>query len=290
MPKSKRAKVVPLTKTTKKGKKQKETLIQELRDACDTFTNLYVFSVKNMRNITFKEVRKEWTGSRFFLGKNKVMALALGKTKATEYKKNLSQVTRSISGSRGLLLTNTPKDDVIRAFEEFKEEHYARSGFIATRDFILEAGPLPQPFSMEPTLRKLGLPTKLKAGTILLESKVTVCQKGDTLTPEQCKILEYFEQKMAIMRIVLHAHYAFQDNTFTKLKEDEEEESQDISLNEGKEGKGEDDDEEVVAIESGPGFIFKGLETSKKGKGKQGEESAEMEEDNQIEGDDDDGS
>jgi len=207
--------------------------------------------------------------------------------------KNLSQVTRNISGSRGLFLTNTPKDDVIRAFEEFKEEHYARSGFIATRDFILEAGPLPQPFSMEPTLRKLGLPTKLKAGTISLESKVTVCQKGDTLTPEQCKILEYFEQKMAVMRIVLHAHYAFQDNTFTKLKEDEEEEeSQDISLKEGKEGKGEDDDEEVVAIESGPGFIFKGLETSKKGKGKgkQREESAEMEQDNQIEGDDDDGS
>jgi len=200
-----------------------------------------------------------------FLGQEQGDGFSTWKNQGNGVQKNLAQVTPHVTGARGLFLTNSPKEDVIKAFEELKEEHYARSGFIATKNFYLEAGPLPQPFSMEPTLRKLGLPTKLKAGTILLESKVTVCQKGDTLTPEQCKILEYFEQKMAIMRIILHAHYSFTDNSFTKLQDDEEEESSD-NLNESKEGKGEEDDDEIVSIESGPGFIFEGLEKSKKGK------------------------
>jgi len=156
----------------------------------------------------------------FFLGKNKVMALSLGKSKSSEYKEGLYQVSKNITGNRGLFFTNTSKEDVLRTFDEFKEEHYPRSGFIATRNFYIEPGPLNQPFSMEPTLRKLGLPTKLKDGAIQLDTKVTVCQVGDTLTPEQCRILEYFEQKMAIMRILIHYHYSFQDHTFTKLRED----------------------------------------------------------------------
>lgn len=43
---------------------------------------------------------------------------------------------------------------------------------------------------MEPYLRtNLGLPTSLKNGVIHLEKDFSVCNSGDTLTPEQAKIL-----------------------------------------------------------------------------------------------------
>jgi len=45
------------------------------------------------------------------------------------------------------------------------------------------------PVTMEPTLRKLGLPVRLLDGKIVLPAECVVCKAGDALTPEQCKIL-----------------------------------------------------------------------------------------------------
>jgi hypothetical protein len=43
---------------------------------------------------------------------------------------------------------------------------------------------------MEPYLRnQLGMPTLLKNGVILLQSEFTVSTAGETLTPEQARIL-----------------------------------------------------------------------------------------------------
>jgi len=70
------------------------------------------------------------------------------------------------------------------------EKDYARAGFVATETVELPAGPLPQfAHSIEPHLRKLGLPTRLNKGVIELDRNHTVCKKGATLTPEQAKIL-----------------------------------------------------------------------------------------------------
>jgi mRNA turnover protein 4 len=47
-----------------------------------------------MRNTFLKEIRSEFKDSRFFLGKNKVMAKALGTTSEDEYKENLRQISK----------------------------------------------------------------------------------------------------------------------------------------------------------------------------------------------------
>lgn len=45
-----------------------------------------MFSVDNMRNLHLKNVREMWKDhSKFFLGKNRVMALALGRNESEEY-------------------------------------------------------------------------------------------------------------------------------------------------------------------------------------------------------------
>lgn len=51
-------------------------------------------------------------------------------------------------------------------------------------------GPLPNfAHSMEPHLRKLGMPTRLNKGVIELDRNYVVCREGVVLTPEQAKIL-----------------------------------------------------------------------------------------------------
>lgn len=65
MPKSKRAKVVHLTKTDKKGKELSQKLFANVQEAADTFQHVFVFSVENMRNSYLKEVRAEFADSRY---------------------------------------------------------------------------------------------------------------------------------------------------------------------------------------------------------------------------------
>jgi mRNA turnover protein 4 len=204
MPKSKREKVVHLTKTTKKGMGLKEKLVETVRDAIAEYSSIYLITVDNMRNNKFKELREEWKDSRFFFGKNKVMALALGINSADEMKNNLHKISERLVGKCGLLFTNKSHDEVASFFDEYSIPNFARSGFKSTMDFNLSAGPLDDlPFSMEALLRKLGLNTKLNEGVPTLLVDTAVCKKGDILTPEQCKLLEIFKIEMAVMKVRL---------------------------------------------------------------------------------------
>ena len=65
MPKSKRAKVVHLSKTNKKGKELSQKLFANVREAADSYQYIFVFSVENMRNTYLKEVRTEFADSRY---------------------------------------------------------------------------------------------------------------------------------------------------------------------------------------------------------------------------------
>lgn len=65
MPKSKRAKVVHLTKVEKKGKELSQRLFTAVRDAADHCQYIFVFSVENMRNNYLKDVRTEFADSRY---------------------------------------------------------------------------------------------------------------------------------------------------------------------------------------------------------------------------------
>ena len=89
MPRSKRNKVVPLTKVKRKGRSGKETLVENVRDAIDAYTNAYVLSFDAIRAGPFKTLAfKMREDSKFFLGKNKVIGVALGKTPEDEHADN----------------------------------------------------------------------------------------------------------------------------------------------------------------------------------------------------------
>ena len=126
---------------------------------------------------------------------------------------------QTITGNRGLLFTDKPQSEVVESFSQFSASHFARSGFECTGNYKLREGELPAdrcPHPMEPLLRKLGLPTELKMGKVLLRQDVNVAHKGDVLTPEQCKILQIFGVKLATFKI--HLLYAFEDGVVTEIE------------------------------------------------------------------------
>lgn len=97
MPKSKRSKLTTLSKTPiRSTKASKQALVNEIRENVDKYDYCWMFSVGDMRNDGLKEVRAQWRGTgRFFFGKGKVMAKALGDTPETEYQDGLSQIAKA---------------------------------------------------------------------------------------------------------------------------------------------------------------------------------------------------
>ncbi|KAM6927824.1 mRNA turnover protein 4 homolog [Xenentodon cancila] len=222
MPKSKRDKKISLTKTAKKGLQSKQKLIEELRKCVDTYRNLFIFSVANMRNNKLKDIRTAWKHSRFFFGKNKVMIVALGKGDADEYKDNLHRVSKHLRGEVGVLFTNKTKDEVQEYFNHFNEMDYARAGNQAQMDITLNEGPLEQfPHSMEPQLRQLGLPTALKKGVVTLLNDYDVCKEGEVLTPEQARILKLFAIEMAEFKVQIKCMWNSETSAFENLADEE---------------------------------------------------------------------
>ncbi|XP_072522081.1 mRNA turnover protein 4 homolog [Salminus brasiliensis] len=239
MPKSKRDKKVSLTKTVKKGLEAKQNLIEELRKCVDTYRYVFIFSVENMRNNKLKDIRAAWKHSRFFFGKNKVMMIALGKGPTDEYKDNLHRVSKFLRGEVGVLFTNKTKEEVQEYFNSFKEVDYARSGNVAQMAVTLDEGPLEQfTHSMEPQLRQLGLPTALKKGVVTLIKDFEVCKEGDTLTPEQARILKLFGYEMAEFKVTIKCMWNSESGDFEMLagdegdnqEEEEEEEEEDDGI------------------------------------------------------------
>ncbi|XP_067873382.1 mRNA turnover protein 4 homolog [Heterodontus francisci] len=218
MPRSRRDKRVSLTKTTKKGLQIKQNLIEELRKCVDTYKNLFVFSIENMRNNKLKDMRSAWKHSRFFFGKNKVMVVALGKEPADEYKDGLHKVSKQLQGEVGLLFTNRTKVEVIEWFNQYTESDFARAGNKATMAVTLDAGPLPQfTHSIEPQLRKLGLPTTLKKGVVTLLSDYDVCKEGASLTPEQARLLKLLGVEMAAFKVTINCMWNSETGEFEQL-------------------------------------------------------------------------
>ncbi|KAG2430649.1 hypothetical protein HYH02_013647 [Chlamydomonas schloesseri] len=232
MPKSKRNKVVSLTKVKKKDRQWKEGLLEKIRQSLDTYPTVYVFKYYNMRNESFKQLREDLKeSSRFVLGSTALMQVALGKSEADEYKAGLSGLSEHVKGTVGLFFTKLPHEQVKEHFEAYVHEDYARAGAKAAHDFSLTEGPLsgpmgPLPHTLEPQLRKFGLPTKLNKGVVELIKDHTVCREGQKLDANQAGILRVFDIKMAECKLKLLAVWRSGEDgngEVEQLSEDEEE-------------------------------------------------------------------
>lgn len=210
MPKSKRARVVSLTKTTKKSRDWKASLIDRVRDAADARSSTYVFKYENMRNGTFKEMRASMEeSSTFFIGSNKVLKVALGKDAESEHADGLSEISARVRGDCGVLFTDLTKEDVEKVFDKYAVSDYARTGAVAEETVVIEAGPVRGPsgalmeHTLEPTLRKNGMPTKLNRGVIELQADHTLCKAGSHISPQGAILLRLFGHELATFRLRL---------------------------------------------------------------------------------------
>lgn len=209
---------VALTKTEKRSTRDhKSALIQEVRKAVDEHESLYVFTYENMRSAKFKNIRMHFRDekikSRIFLGKNKLLQIALGRTSEEEYADNLRNISKLlVGGSVGLLFSSQPASVVESYFDSLIEPDFARAGSISSREAVVTSEMLTKfPTSMMETFRKLGLPVEIRNGVIVLRDDgltFRICKEGETLSAEKCKLLAHFGIKLADFQVTLFARWS----------------------------------------------------------------------------------
>ncbi|KAA8567618.1 hypothetical protein MFRU_010g02470 [Monilinia fructicola] len=231
MPKSKRARVVHLTKVDKKGKELSLKLFANVRESLDSYQHCFVFSVENMRNTYLKDVRNELSDCRLFFGKTKVMAKALGSDPSSEYQPNTSLLSPHLVGNVGLLFTNREPSSIITFFQDLSKTDFARAGTEASRNFTIPAGivysmggeipaenDVPMAHSLEPELRRLNVPTTLTKGKITLENPYCVCNEGEVLDSRQTRLLKLFGVATADFTVQLVAYWSAANQEVTEIE------------------------------------------------------------------------
>lgn len=247
MPSSKRNRLLPTSRTTKDRKTLVRKLHATIQDLATTHRYIYVFSVSNMRNTFIKTVRSSFPDSRVVMGKTKVMAVALGRDSESEVVPGVSKLTKYLTGEVGLLFTDRDVGDVQAAFEGFWDADFARSGASATREVRIPPGEVktmygveggaeeedPMPLAIEPQLRKLGVPTRIKGGKVVLEEApegemgvegeegCLVCKAGEVLDSRQTSLLKILGVRMAEFRIQVGAVYDRAEEGVRELTEGE---------------------------------------------------------------------
>lgn len=223
--------MIPTSKTGKNRKELVKRLHSSIQSAIDAYPCIWVFSVQNMRNSIIKTIRADLReNSKIFMGKTKLMVHALGATVETEYAPGLRGLTPYMRGEVGLLCTHLPPAEVEGYFAGFGEVDYARAGTRAESGFTIPRGELRTrfgvegageedllPVAVEPTLRKLGVPTRIVKGRVVLEESgepegmeegeegYVVCRLGDILDSRQTALLKMFGVRMAEFKVSLRA-------------------------------------------------------------------------------------
>ncbi|ETS75523.1 mRNA turnover protein 4 [Pestalotiopsis fici W106-1] len=237
MPKSKRNRVVHMTQVAKKTREHKDKLFENIREAVPNYQHVFIISVENMRNTHIQQVRQELSDSRIFLGKTTLMARALGKTPEEAIVDNIDKLAPHMQGTVGLLLTNRDPEAVLTYLASLNFADFARAGTVASRGFAVPAGhvmstggevpaehDVPMGHTIEPELRRLGMPTRMVRGKIVIGEEdgsgegYTVCREGETLDSRQTRLLKLFSVCLSEFAVHVRAYWSAATGEVTEVE------------------------------------------------------------------------
>lgn len=183
------------------------------------------------------------------------MARALGSSPETEPAGGTHRLTPHLRGNVGILFSPRPPEEIIAYFSAFRPADFARAGTTASRTFILPPGivlscggeiaaedDVPVSHTVEPTLRQLGVPSRLEKGKVMLDVEYTVCKEGEVLGSAQTALLKMFGVASAEFRVELRAVWAAESGSVDVLSEHTEGTGDGMDVDDG-DGIDEDSEE-----------------------------------------------
>ena len=153
------------------------------------------------------------------------MAKALGQTPEEATAPGIEGLTKYLAGNVGLVLTNRPVEAVLEYFNNMSLVDFARAGTVASRTFAIPTGvvhatagevpaeyDIPLAHTLEPELRRLGVPTRMVKGKVVLGDESgegephVVCKEGEVLDSRQTRLLKMFDVCLSEFKVRVVAY------------------------------------------------------------------------------------
>jgi mRNA turnover protein 4 len=87
--------------------------VENIQNYLEEYEFCFVLRFKNMTSVPMQEMRNYWNTSKFVIGKNKVLQVALGKSEDDEPKTNAHKLSGYMKGNCCLFFTNQEPDMVL---------------------------------------------------------------------------------------------------------------------------------------------------------------------------------
>lgn len=169
------------------------------------------------------------------------MAKALGQTPEEAVAPGIEGLSKYLTGNVGLVMTNRPVQEILDYFNNMSHVDFARAGVAATRTFAIPAGivygtggetpaeyDVPLEHTLEPELRRLGVPTRMVKGKVVLGDEdgqgeeYTVCKEGEILDSRQTRLLKMFGVCLSEFRVQVAAFWSAANGEVTEVDAEEE--------------------------------------------------------------------
>jgi mRNA turnover protein 4 len=208
MPKSKRTKLISLTRTKPKTRDAKTKLLTRVKLLLTKYTRIAVVSYQNM-NASAQLALRSHLGSisKIIFGKKSILKLALGGSEESS-DDSVNMLCDFFDGQIALVFTNQPVSTLKSKLENFSKIEFAQPGSISPANVVLSKGDTvfkSMSSSNDEYLRNLGLDVNVNEGKLNLVSDFLAAGKGQALTSEQCKILKLLGIKLGKVKVEVRA-------------------------------------------------------------------------------------
>lgn len=169
-----------------------------------------VVAVVNMYGIGGQQIQSMRAGLRqhatLKMTKNNLMLLAFDE--AAKQRPGLGTLKDKISGQCAIIATDLSPFKLFRQLEATKTASPAKAGEIAPEDIIVHQGPTPfGPGPIIGELQKLGLPTSIDGGKIVVRKETTLVKKGNPIPANVAAMLPKLGILPMIVGLDLRAAY-----------------------------------------------------------------------------------
>ncbi len=170
-----------------KVRTNKELVVKELCELIPKYRTICLIDLSNTPTPQFKELKRVFSDYGVIkVVKNNLLIKALNNLKL----KNYEEVTKNLSGSNCVFLTNLNAFEVAALCRKFKSKKFAKPGDIVLSEVVIPSGPtnIPPGPSLS-VFGKLRIPTQVREGFIWVVKDVTVAKPGDKISNELASLL-----------------------------------------------------------------------------------------------------
>ena len=209
MPKSKRTKLISLTRTKPKTRDAKTKLLTRVKLLISKYTRVAVVSYTNMNAAAQLSLRSHLGSiSKIIFGKKSILKMALG-TSEESSEDSVNMLSDFFNdGQIALVFSNQPVSTLKSKLENFSKIEFAQPGSLSPANVVLGKGDTvfkSMSSSNDEYLRNLGLDVNVHEGKLNLVSDFLAAGKGLALSSEQCKILKLLGIKLGKVKVEVRA-------------------------------------------------------------------------------------